>query len=174
VKHYVLIQQDTRSEVTVIGVFHGPTLPITRARELATSACTNSDCYEEKVSAGREIFRATYGVEGECYRVEGVAHLPAVVECGAPAPAPKPPLKARAWLLETLQDLLNGDWELVTAVGERDHVFRANPDSPFLGRFPGPNMYYSLHLRLNEEARARMEVSLDDIDRVRASLENDP
>lgn len=172
-KHYVLIQQVSLSESVVIGVMHGPTLPISQARELAVAACTNPACYEELVTAGQEIFRVTYGVEGEHFRVEGVAPMPIVEAAGVPAPAPRHPLKARAWLLETLQDLLHGDWELVTAVGERDHIVRPNPGSPFLGRFPGPNMYYTLHLRLTEEARALLEVDAADYDKVRASLKDE-
>ncbi|KKN87372.1 hypothetical protein LCGC14_0258270 [marine sediment metagenome] len=171
-KHYVILHRQSASNTTVIGVFHEPSEPISLVRVAAVAECTNPECYEEKVAAGKEVFRATYGIEGECFLVEKIPSRLYVPFEGATAPAPKSPAKLRVWLSEALEGLLGKDWELVDAMTERDHIVREAEGSPFLGKFPGPNLFFSLHLRMTEAARALLNVTDDDRARVRASLKD--
>lgn len=173
VKHYVLLHQDGRTAATVCGVFHEPTAPIAAARAGAHQLNVNTACKAETVSVGREIFRATYGIEGECFRVEGIEPAPEVLLEGFPVRPPSSSAKAADWIVGILRDLLTGDWELIEAIGERDHITQANPGSPFLGRFPGPNLYYSLHLRLSKDARALLDLSRAGYESVRDALKDE-
>lgn len=172
-KHYVLLHQLTRIDTTSCGVFHEPTAAIGAARTGAHQHCVTQECYEEKVSRGREIFRATYGIEGECFRVETADPPAPVLLEGMPSAPPEGVERSRDWLLGILAGLLENDWEIVEVVGERDHVVKANPGSPFLGRFPGPNLYYTIHLRLSKAAQALLDLGMDGFERVRKSLEED-
>lgn len=172
VKHYVLLHRPSHSATTVVEVFHEPSQAISRARQAADSACINPECYEETVAAGKEVFRATYGVEGECFLVQRVTSRLHHAEEGAPPSSPQLPEKAKLWLLATLADLLDGEWDLVDYLVEREVVEREVPGSPFLGKFPGPGLFYSLHLRQQEAARALLDVSEDDRTRVREALKD--
>lgn len=168
---YVLLHRRPNTDTTVVGVFPERTEPIALARSRAGGLCRMGQFFEELDVPG-EVLRIAYGPAGECFSV--VQEPPKPFESPAnPVRLHRSPEDRMRWLFGQLRDQLDGEWDLVDALVERDSFTREVPGSPFLGKFPGPNLFYSLHLRLNESARALLNVSDDDRARVLAALEDD-
>ncbi|MCP4573303.1 MAG: hypothetical protein GY838_13190 [bacterium] len=170
-KHYVLMHRKPNTDPVVEGVFHEPTEPIAQARALAACLCS-PERYDEEMSCGGDVFRATYGAAGECLMVVEAPPRPRAA-ANLPERPGRPPEELRRWLLGLLETQLDGEWEMVDALVERDVITKPVPGSPFLGKFPGANLFYSLHLRLNETARALLNVTDEDRAKVTAALEDD-
>lgn len=166
-KHYVLLHRQPDAPTAVEGVYHEPSAPILRARAGATSRCRNMDFYEERVADAGDFFRAVYGPAGECFAlVESQPQVDTV-------PSQRSPEAWRGWIFDLLNSQLDGEWEMVSALVERDDIIVENPGSPFQGKTPGENIFYSLHLRMNEAARALLKMSDTDRARIKTILEDD-
>jgi hypothetical protein len=171
-KHYVLLHRRPTTPTAIKGVYHEPSAPISLARSSAACLCRNMEVYEEHVADAGDYFRVVYGTAGECF---ALVEAPPRIEKAPDHSAndKRTPLEWRRWFFGLIEPQLDGEWELVDALLERDIVTVQNPGSPFLGKTPGENIFYSLHLRLNETARALLRVTAADRARVKATLEDD-